>query len=114
MDDDLTLVVAPAGRSAVDDEGTDRLGGVGHGAAERAVKAVKSVSWEDFASQLRRIVSQTKLITEQVEAGIGAYEAREIAIGLAVTGEGTIGVATVGVEASISVTLRRRSSGEGE
>jgi Trypsin-co-occurring domain 1 len=87
----------------------DRGGGEPHGVIKRAVAEVaRSIPYEDFATQLESVIGSVQAVADRLKADIAEYSAEEITIGLAVSGEGTIGVATVGVEASIQVTLKRR------
>jgi hypothetical protein len=89
----------------------DRLGGQTHGVVSHALaKAAEiDVPTERFASQLQSVIGMVQGVSDRLKDRVGSYSAEEITIGLAISGEGSIGVATAGVEASIEVTLKRRS-----
>lgn len=88
----------------------DRLGGKTHGDIRRAVaRATLDVSADEFATQLEAVISVVQTIAGRLKTQVAEYSADEITIGLAVSGEGSIGVATAGVEASIQVSLKRRT-----
>jgi hypothetical protein len=86
----------------------DRGGGETHGVISRAVAEVsRSIPYDEFSLQLESVIGSVQAVADRLRANVAEYSAEEITIGLAVSGEGTIGVATVGVEASIQVTLKR-------
>jgi RNase H-fold protein (predicted Holliday junction resolvase) len=104
----LITIAPPAGAPTV-----DRGGGATHGAVDKvAAKVGNAISYDSFAAQLEKILAQVQSLATRVKAGIGEYSADEIAIGLAVSAEGSIGIATAGIEASIEVTLKRRGSAD--
>ncbi|HEX7152217.1 MAG TPA: CU044_2847 family protein [Thermoanaerobaculia bacterium] len=95
----------------VAEDGGDRFGGQEQGFVEgAAARVVKSISPEQFAAQMEQVIGTVRLVAERLKAGVGDYSTDEITIGLAVSAEGSIGVATAGVEASIQVTLKRKDS----
>jgi hypothetical protein len=106
VSDTVRLIVAEASQTT----GTeDRLGGATHGVISRILgRAALDVSVEQFAAQLETVVSAVQAIAARLKAGVAEYSAEEITIGIAISGDGNIGVATAGVEASIQVTLKRR------
>ena len=87
----------------------DRGGGETHGMIKGVVKRVtRAIPYEDFATELEKVMGQVQAAARSLRAEVEGYEADEISIGLAVSGEGDIGVATAGVEASIEVTFKRK------
>jgi len=89
--------------------GGDRFGGQEQGFIERAAAGVaKSIPYDQFAVQMEEVIGKVHAVAERLKAEVGEYSADEIKIGLAVSTEGTIGVATVGVEATIEVVLKRK------
>ncbi len=104
MDQSITLISLPSEPRIPE----DRLDGKGHGLISKTVtKVTSAIPLDKFSEQFGEIVDKVRSIAEHLKTGVGGYEAEEITIGLAVTGEGSIGIATVGVEASIEVCLRR-------
>ncbi len=100
----ITLPSKPPAHEGV----VDRLGGEQHGVVEKAFQHVTgSVRYEKFATQLGETLRNVRAATEALDVPMGDFEVSEITIGLAVSGEGNIGVATAGVEASIQVRLKR-------
>jgi hypothetical protein len=87
----------------------DRLGGETHGVVASAVNRIAgNIPADAFAAKFTEIIENVRTIAENLKTSVGGYEAEEITIGLAVTAEGNIGIATAGVEASIEVYLRRK------
>lgn len=106
MDESITLISLPSQAHVVSG---DRLGGEAHGVVTKTVtKIANSIPIDDFSEKFGEIIDKVRLIVEKIKGGVGGYEAEEITIGLAVTAEGDIGIATAGVEASIEVCLRRK------
>jgi hypothetical protein len=72
---------------------------------------VKPVDAEAFAERLSGSISGTAAIMQRTFAErLGGYEVEQITLSLAVTAEGDIGIATAGVEASVSVSLKRKDN----
>jgi hypothetical protein len=95
----------PAGKEAPD----DRMGGEQHGFIPRIFTGVtKNVPAEQFGVQMEQVIGKVREVSARLKSEVGEYNVEEIKIGLAVSTEGTIGVATAGVEASIEVTLKRK------
>lgn len=106
MSESITLISLPSEAPRVSG---DRLGGEAHGVVTTTLtKIAKNIPIENFSEKFIEIIDKVKVIAENLKVGVGGYEAEEITIGLAVTGEGNIGIATAGVEASIEVCLRRK------
>jgi hypothetical protein len=107
MDDHITLILASP-RPAADT--ADRMGGETHGIITKALgKATIDVSAEEFKSQLEKVIGLVQTVAARLKAQVADYTADEITIGLAVSAEGSVGIATAGVEASIHVNLKRHS-----
>lgn len=107
--DAITLITlkTPAPGARPVDRGQGEAHGFAKGIAERAAEAVPV---QKFSEELDKVIGQVKAIASKVKDGVADYSADEIKIGLAVTAEGSIGVATVGVEATIEVTLKKRAA----
>ncbi|MBL0938313.1 MAG: hypothetical protein IBJ03_05435 [Gemmatimonadaceae bacterium] len=106
MSDIVRLIVADALPPV---ESEDRLGGVTHGVIAKAIaKTALEIPADQFAAQLEVVIGAVQAIAGRVKAEVAEYGVDEITIGIAVTGEGSVGVATAGVEASIEVRLKRR------
>ncbi len=106
MNNSITLISLPSQASGISG---DRLGGEAHGVVTTTVnKIANNIPIENFSEKFVEIIDKVKTIAENLKVGVEGYEAEEITIGLAVTGEGNIGIATAGVEASIEVCLRRK------
>lgn len=107
----IKLIVAASPGAA----GTgDRLGGEEHGligGLGEAVAKCKTVVGGRVAEGLRETLGQfARSVGEAVPESVGGWSVEEVTLSLGITGEGDIGVATAGVEGTISVTLKR--SGE--
>jgi Trypsin-co-occurring domain 1 len=91
--------------------GTDRLGGETHSLRERIAEWFCEVEMpaEKLSQQLENIMTIVQTVSASLNDQVGQYSADQITIGLAITGEGSIGVATAGVEASIEVTFKRHA-----
>src|SRR5262245_51644392 len=101
----ITLIVPTAAAAAAIQ---DRGQGEQHGLVGNAVASVtRSIPSEQFAAQMEAVIGQVQAIAARLKSAVAEYSADEIKIGLAVSAEGTIGVATAGMEASIEVTLKR-------
>ena len=87
----------------------DRGGGQEHGLVSRAISsAAESVDADKFLAQLDDAIDKVRAIAERVKTSAGEFEVDEITIGLAISGEGSIGIATASAEASIEIALKRR------
>jgi hypothetical protein len=106
------VVPAPEIQLPVDREGAEE-----HGRVREAIKAlvgratkIESIDPEVFAERLSTSVADAaKAVQAKIFATIGQFSVEEVAISLAVTAEGDIGIASAGMKASIEVTLKRRS-----
>lgn len=105
MDSFVTLVVAQAPETAAP---SDRLGGETHGIIRSAFGRTVDIPYERFSDQLEKAIELVQKVAERVKAQVADYAADEISIGLAISAEGSIGIATAGVEASVHVTFKRR------
>ncbi len=100
----------------------DRGGAEEHGRVTEAIKAlvgkatnIEPIDPEVFAERLSTSVADAaKAVQAKIFATIGQFSVEEIAISLAVTAKGDIGIASAGMEASIEVTLKRRSGADAE
>jgi hypothetical protein len=64
---------------------------------------------ESMRADLEKLSETVSTIAESLQAKqAGAFGVKTIEIGLAITAEGSIGIATAGVEASVSITLERK------
>jgi hypothetical protein len=86
----------------------DRLDGVVHGPVTKIVEKVsKAIDADLFIVQINSIVEKVSMATSRIAKVAGEFSADEITIGLAITGEGSIGIATVGAEATIEIKFSR-------
>ena len=108
LDKGTILLIAPE-QGEVCVSGKDRLGGQEHGAIEWTRRLVaKPADVDQFAERLSTSISNAANILQEALGGkVGGYSVEEIAVSLAVTADGNIGIATAGVEASVEVTLKR-------
>lgn len=87
----------------------DRLGGRQHGMAGKVMQTVTDkVDARKFVRQLSSNLEEITRGLDSLNKVAGEFTADEITIGIAVSGEGSIGIATVGAEASIQVTFVRK------
>jgi Trypsin-co-occurring domain 1 len=98
-------------RDAIATDTGDRLGGKEHGAVAKAITtAVTNLDSEQFLKNVDIALDQVKLITDRIIQGANRLRAKEITLGLAISAEGSIGIATAGAEASIEITFEIRQS----
>jgi hypothetical protein len=115
-DRELTLIVV--GQETAERTRGDRGGGelqsrgplLGKFFAKKGTVEISRVK-----GQLDSTLAQTRDLLESVEnQTFGEWGLNEITVGLAITAEGTIGVATAGVEASIELKFLRSAAKPGE
>jgi hypothetical protein len=102
--DEVTLIVAGASAASRDRAGgelqTGAFGGIFSRKSERTL--------EDMKNDIAKLSDQVSAIAAALqEKQGGKFSVASIEIGLAISAEGSIGIATAGVEASISLTLER-------
>jgi pyridoxine 5'-phosphate synthase PdxJ len=109
MNPNIYLIVPNQQSQAITTSG-DRMGGQEHGLIESARKLLaKPVDAGAFAERLSSSISNAAVVMERAfTERLGGYAIEDITLSLAVTSEGDIGIATAGVEASVSVTLKRK------
>jgi hypothetical protein len=106
MSESITIISARSVNAAPLEQ--DRAGGQSHGLIPSVVDGVaRKIDSEQFLRQVEEAVEKVRAIAERIKGRAGEFEADEITIGLAVSGEGSVGVATVGAEASIEITFKR-------
>jgi hypothetical protein len=85
---------------------TDRAGGVQHGLIAKALDAtIGALDQDEVAKGLNSAIEQVQSLVAQLDTRSGHLKPSEISVGLAISAGGGIGVATVGVEASIELTF---------
>jgi hypothetical protein len=103
----LTLVIA-TDEAATEQELFDR-GSESYGPAQwlrRRIASKKDVELSDVKAQLDKVQDQITALLENIQdSPRGRFRLHEVEVGLAVTAEGSIGVATVGAEVSLSLTF---------
>ena len=91
---------------------TDRAGGQQHaGGFLQTVKGffTRQVSESDFRHNLDTTLQQLQsALTEVANKAVAGMELESITVSLAVSMEGTIGIATAGTETSMEVTFARK------
>jgi hypothetical protein len=111
------LLISPAvppampGQVSEDREGAEEQGKIKDAVVAlvgRATK-IKPVDAEKFADRLSESIADTaKAVQGKILKTFGEFTVDEVAISLAITAEGDIGIASAGMEASIEVTLKRQ------
>lgn len=87
----------------------DRGGGQTH-SLQSIVRNVtsKAVSEETLRSGLESALKQVRTVVANLHSqAVEGWQVESLSVSLAVTAEGSVGVATVGAEASIEVTFQR-------
>jgi hypothetical protein len=75
----------------------------------KAFGRTEEVSLSDIEKRLGKLQEQIDCVLEAVSTrDVQGMRLTEVSVGLAVTGEGSIGVATIGAEASITLTYARQ------
>ena len=93
--------------------GGDRGGGESHGLVSRGVDTfVSEVPLDKVGAQLKRILERVGSALTDVRVGVPGWVIDEIKVGLSISAEGNIGIATAGVEATIEVALKRMGVGQ--
>jgi len=104
---EITLIVPAAAPSAT----VDKAGGELHTGALARMLGYKKVTIkpDSISADLEKLSDTVYIIADTIEAKkSGSFRVASIEIGLAISGEGSIGIATAGVEASVTVTLERK------
>ena len=89
----------------------DREGGLAHGNAEILQLNLSGYEAIPDDSFLDKLMTPITKAMNAVEHTFNDFSMEEITISLAVTAEGDIGIASVGVESSIEVTFKRKEAG---
>ena len=69
----------------------------------------KDVDLTALKGQMKKIQSEVDDLLADVKHSTGAYQLAEVQVSLSINGSGSIGVATVGAEASIALTFAPKS-----
>ena len=105
----LTLIVvgdAQVEQQQAEAEGYEELGPITW--LRRKVAAKKEVNLSEIHTQLEDVQGQISTLLEKIgDPPAGRFALQEVEVGLAVSAEGSIGVATVGAEVSLSLTFAR-------
>lgn len=105
MDNEQIALIVPAGVSTLPH---DRLGGVAQGGVVTGVaNVIATITPAAFNQALAVIAGQLSAATAAMHGAVRGFEVSEISVALAVSADGSIGIATAGVEGSIEITLRR-------
>ena len=76
--------------------------------ARRKVTATTDVSLDDVKSQLDKVQGELDPLLDNLpEPKGGGFQLHEVEVGLFITAEGSIGVATIGGEISLTLTFAR-------
>ena len=107
-ENDSILLIYPVDQEALP---VDRLGGKYHGAIAKEDKfGIKKIDIAQVSSSLSR---QTKKLSEALAKcqsdDLAEFSLDEISLSFAMTTSGSIGFATTGVQASITVVLKREA-----
>lgn len=107
--DGITIIAAKSVGAVLSE--ADRKGFQDHGLIPSIADGVaRKIDSEQFLLQVEEAVEKVRAIAERIKGRAGEFEADEITIGLAVSGEGSVGVATVGAEASIEIRFKRNKN----
>lgn len=90
----------------------DRAGGEQHSRVGNAVRALigRKINQEDFRKNLDAALEQLQgTLSNLTERAMKGWELESISVSLAVSTEGSIGIATVGTEASMEATFARKT-----
>lgn len=104
----VDLIVATPASDLSREEHADRKGGHTHGLKEAwvALWHTKSVDVDVMGKNFEQCIGQVnKIISHLKNETVLGWEAESVSVGFAVSAEGSIGIATVGAEASIEVTF---------
>ena len=106
---DSIYLICPASQGPVP---VDRQGGESHGALATATNYVmKEAKIDQISSSLSaQALSLSAKLGESLGRDLADYSVDEICLSLAVTVEGGIGIATAGVQGSVSLVLKRKPS----
>ncbi len=90
----------------------DRMGGEVHGVVNRITGLVsKQVDVSKVSADASEAALKSAALFQQaLSKSVGDFSIEEFTISLAVTAEGNIGIATSGVEGSISIVFKRREA----
>lgn len=110
-DSDKLKIIVPVRRTQMRQPiAGDREGGEQHGGVE--IISLNLSGYEasplETDSFLDKLMGPVNKAMQSVEHTFQDFSLHEIKIGLAVTAEGDIGIASAGVESSIEVTFRRK------
>ncbi len=82
----------------------------GPGAIRSLFSTAKPAPLDKMKSDLEKLAANIGIIAEVIQTKqIGKFKMKSVEVGLAISGEGSIGFATAGVEASITLTLEAES-----
>jgi hypothetical protein len=90
----------------------DRKGGETHALRDWVpfMSKVKPIKFVDVEANFNEVIDQVGWIISDTKSKIAEnVELDEITVSLGITGEGSIGIATAGVEASIALTFKPRT-----
>jgi hypothetical protein len=105
MTEKISLIVAGGAQPPMN---VDRAGGEAHGFVSKATDAiVRAVPLDKVADQLQAIADKVGAAVTNLKISAGHWQVDEITIGLSISAEGDIGIATAGVEASIELNFKR-------
>ncbi|MVM36536.1 hypothetical protein GO730_00750 [Spirosoma sp. HMF3257] len=68
---------------------------------------VNNIDADHFIDQVEGIATKVQAIAERMKGRVSEFEVDEITISLAISADGSIGIATVGAEASIEISFKR-------
>jgi hypothetical protein len=108
----LQLIVLENEVAPVADAELEEEGFAPHGVRSRArslLGKVEPIDFSRFEKELEKIQGQMGSMFEKVssEKPAGKFSLDEVSVSLAINGSGNIGIAAVGVEASITLTYKR-------
>ncbi len=107
--DEITLIVVEPAEAIAED-------GAGLPAEDFDQESVKDIGrWlkaksrpanlSDLGDRMTKVQAEVEQLLTKMKPSTAGYRLAEVQVGLAISGGGTIGVATVGAEASVSLTF---------
>jgi hypothetical protein len=107
--DKIKLIVAEAVQvpELGHDVKMDWAGAERHGKIPFVLRHATEITMDQISAEVNSTISKLSAAIAPVKKFAGEFELSEITIGLAVSGEGSIGIATAGVEATIELTFSR-------
>ncbi len=106
----LTIIVPAAAAAVPERKRKADEGGEEQSLLEGAKRLIGFVpkEVEQLDEKLNKIIAQLRKVLGEIEkSSVGSMQLKSVEVGLAVSAEGSIGIATAGVETSITLSFER-------